>query len=127
MAEYAQNGNVVVYNGNQVFQDGIFAHATSSLSGVNISGPSGRNNIVLTGTVSGSAPTIQTFVNDTNINLRFITKGTGVVQFTGSVEFNSSISMTDLPTMQPSASGFFMEQRWSSKCVMMFFVGNSSL
>jgi len=61
---------------------------------------------VFTGAASGSAPILETFANDTDINLQFITKGTSVVQFTSSVEFNSSISMTDLPTMQPSASGF---------------------
>jgi len=44
MAEYAQPGNGVVYNGNQIFQDGLFAHATSSLSGVNVAGPTGGNN-----------------------------------------------------------------------------------
>jgi len=106
MTEYAQNGYVVVYNGPQVFQDGIFTHATSSLSGANISGPTSGNNLLLHGAASGSAPILETFGNGADINLQFITKGTGVVLFSGSIEFNSSISMTALPTMQPSASGF---------------------
>jgi len=105
MTEHAQNGNAVVYNGNQVFQT-LFAHSTSSLSGADIAGPTSGNNLALQGTASGSAPILETFGNDTDINLQFITKGTGVVQFTGSVEFNSSISMTALPMTQPSASGF---------------------
>jgi len=106
MTEYAQNGNAVVYNGNRVFQTRIFAHSTSSLTGANISGPTGGNNLAFQGAASGSAPIIETFGNDADINLQFITKGTGVVQFTSSVEFNSSISMTALPMTQPSASGF---------------------
>jgi len=101
MTEYAQSGNGVVYNGNRIFQTRIFAHATSSLAGANISGPPGGNNLALQGAASGSAPILEMFGNDTDINIQF-----GVVQFTGSIEFNSSISMTALPTTQPSASGF---------------------
>jgi len=114
MTEYAQSCKGVVYNGNRIFQTGIFAHATSSLSGANISGPMGGNNLVLTGAASGSAPILETFGNDADINLQFITKRTGVVQFTSSVEFNSSISMTALPTTQPSASGFL----WNNSGVL---------
>jgi len=106
MTEYAQSGNGVVYNRNQIFQTRIFAHATSSLTGANISGPTSGNNLALQGSASGSTPILETFGNDADINLQFITKGTSVVQFTSSVEFNSSISMTALPTTQPSASGF---------------------
>jgi len=36
-----------VYNGNQIFQTRIFAHATSSLTGANISGPTSGNNLLL--------------------------------------------------------------------------------
>jgi len=60
---------------------------------------------VLQGVAFGSAPILETFGNDAGINL-LITKGTSVVQFSGSIEFNAYINVTALFTMQPSTSGF---------------------
>jgi len=92
-----------VYNGNQVFQT---CHATSTLSGANIAGPTGGNNLLLQGTASEPAPILETFGNDADIDLQITTKGTSVVQFTSSIEFNANINVTALPTTKPSASGF---------------------
>jgi len=74
MTEYAQPGNGLVHNGPQIFQNGVFAHATSSLTGANISRPASGNNLALHGTASGYAPILETFGNDTDINLQINTK-----------------------------------------------------
>jgi len=109
LTEYAEPGIALVYNGPRVFQEGIFANSTSSLHGVNVDGPTGGNNLALMGAASGSAPILETFGNNANIDLQIITKGTGAVKFTG-----ANISMSSLPTTKPSASGFL----WNNSGVL---------
>jgi len=109
LTEYAEPGTGFVYNGPNIFLEGIFADSTSTMQEINVAGPANGNNLVLQGAASGSAPILETFGNDANIDLQIITKGTGAVQFTG-----ANTSMSSLPTTKPSASGFL----WNNSGVL---------